>query len=130
MAGTQAYTRMAVWSGTRKRVRPRDVPPLRGWVRHSLWLQPVLGAVVGACLGILLVAHPGAVARVMGGVAWQATMAQARSMLSTVLGIALSSLSIVLSLSMLVVQNAAGQYSPRLLRRRRATSTRRSSWRP
>lgn len=35
---------------------------------------------------------------------------------SSVLGIARSSRSIVLSLSMLVVQNATGQYSPRLPR--------------
>ncbi len=116
MAGTQARTRMEARLDSPRRARPRDVQPLRWWVRHRLWLQPVLGAVVGACLGVLLVAPPWPLARVMGGVAWQATAAEARSMLATALGIAVSSLSIVLSLSMLVVQNAAGQYSPRLLR--------------
>ncbi len=116
MAGTQARTRMEARLGTPSRARPREVQPLRWWVRRRLWLQPVLGAVMGACLGVLLVNPPAPVARVMGGVAWQATAAEARSMLATALGIVLSSLSIVLSLSLLVVQNAAAQYSPRLLR--------------
>jgi uncharacterized membrane protein len=80
------------------------------------WLSPVLGAVVGTSLGVLLVEPPESVARVLRGVAWKSTVAEARSMLSATLGIALTSLSMVLSLSMLVVQNAAGQYSPRLLR--------------
>jgi len=116
MAGTQAHTRMAAWPGTPGRVWPVNALLQRWWWRNRLWLQPVLGALVGIYLGVLLVAHPEALTQVMGGVAWQATVAEARSMLSTVLGIALSSLSIVLSLSMLVVQNAGGQYSPRLLR--------------
>jgi uncharacterized membrane protein len=116
MAGIQAHTRMAAWSGIPGHVRPLKAPLQRWWWRHRLWLQPVLGAVAGVCLGVLLVAYPEAVSRGMGGIAWQATVAEARSMLATVLGIALTSLSIVLSLSMLVVQNAGGQYSPRLLR--------------
>ncbi|MCP3137521.1 DUF2254 domain-containing protein [Pyxidicoccus xibeiensis] len=79
-------------------------------------MHSLLGALVGAALGLLLVNPPAPVARVLSGMAWHSTAAEARSMLATVLGIALSSMSIVLSLSMLVVQNAAGQYSPRLLR--------------
>jgi len=116
MAGTQAHTRMAAGSGAPVRVWLQNTLLRRWWWRHRLWLQPVLGALVGIILGVVLVTYPEAVIQVMGGVAWQATVAEARSMLSTVLGIALSSLSIVLSLSMLVVQNAGGQYSPRLLR--------------
>ncbi|AKQ63468.1 hypothetical protein A176_000380 [Myxococcus hansupus] len=76
----------------------------------------MVGAVTGACLGVVFVEPPAFAARVLRGVAWQATAAEARDMLFTALGIALTSLSIVLSLSMLVVQNAAGQFSPRLLR--------------
>ncbi|OJT24005.1 hypothetical protein BO221_18350 [Archangium sp. Cb G35] len=99
-----------------RRSRPGEVHPIRWWMRRRVWLPPVLAALAGACLGILFVEYPSLMARVLRGVAWQATAAEARNMLSTVLGITLTSLSIVLSLSMLVVQNAAGQYSPRLLR--------------
>ncbi|NOK15107.1 DUF2254 domain-containing protein [Corallococcus exercitus] len=96
--------------------RPREGPSLRWWLRHRLWIPPAVGAALGACLGVLLVTPSPTVARVLSGLAWNATVAEARGMLSAVLGVALTSLSIVLSLSMLVVQNAAGQYSPRLLR--------------
>ncbi|MCE9669644.1 DUF2254 domain-containing protein [Myxococcus stipitatus] len=75
-----------------------------------------MAALLGACLGVLLVSPPPAAAGLLSGVAWRATASEARSMLSAALGIVLTSLSIVLSLSMLVIQNAAGQYSPRLLR--------------
>ncbi|WP_342378630.1 DUF2254 domain-containing protein [Myxococcus stipitatus] len=89
---------------------------MRGWVRHQLWIPPIVGVGVGAVLGVLLVQPTFFLGRLLTGAAWQATAAEARSTLSAVLGIALTSLSIILSLSMLVVQNAAGQYSPRLLR--------------
>ncbi|MFE8595911.1 DUF2254 domain-containing protein [Archangium violaceum] len=116
MMGTQAQARMDAGLAAPRRSRPSKVHPVRWWVRRRLWLYPVLAALAGAYLGILFVEFPSPMARVLRGVAWQATAAEARNMLSTVLGITLTSLSIVLSLSMLVVQNAAGQYSPRLLR--------------
>ncbi|KFA86813.1 DUF2254 domain-containing protein [Archangium violaceum] len=116
MRGTQAQARMEAGLAAPRRARPGEVHPIRWWVRRRVWLPPVLAALAGACLGILFVEYPSPMARVLRGVAWQATAAEARNMLSTVLGITLTSLSIVLSLSMLVVQNAAGQYSPRLLR--------------
>lgn len=100
----------------RARTHTRDVHPLRWWVRRRLWPDALLAAALGAGLGLLLVSHPGPIASALGGWAWQATAVDARRMLATALGIVLSSLSIVLSLSMLVVQNAAAQYSPRLLR--------------
>ncbi|MBJ6764390.1 DUF2254 domain-containing protein [Myxococcaceae bacterium JPH2] len=114
--GTQVLPRHRARSGRVSRARASVLSPFRGWVRHRLGFQTLLGAGVGAFLGVLLVNPPGPVARVLSGVAWQATAPEARQMLSTVLGIALTSLSIVLSLSMIVVQSAAGQYSPRLLR--------------
>nr|WP_275900323.1 DUF2254 domain-containing protein [Pyxidicoccus trucidator] len=99
-----------------RRARAHDVHRVRWWLHHRVWLMPLLSAVLGALLGVLLVLQPGFIASALRGVAWKASVVEARTMLSTVLGIAISSLSIVLSLSMLVVQNAAGQYSPRLLR--------------
>lgn len=116
MAGIRARSRTAMGRGVPGSGPPRVAQPLRWWLRHRLWLTPVVGAVVGACLGVVFVEPPVFVARTLRGAAWQATAVEARGMLSTALGIALTSLSIVLSLSMLVVQNAAGQYSPRLLR--------------
>ncbi|NNC07402.1 DUF2254 domain-containing protein [Corallococcus exiguus] len=114
MADAQALPRARGRPGDPRRLR--EAPSLRWWLRHQLWIPPVLGALLGACLGVLFVNQTLPVPVVLKGVAWRATASEARSMLSSVLGIALTSLSIVLSLSMLVMQNAAGQYSPRLLR--------------
>ncbi len=116
MAGIRALSRTVMGRGAPRHGPPRNTQPLRWWLRRRLWLTPVVGAAVGAGLGVMFVDPPAFVARVLRGVAWQATAPEARDMLSTALGIALTSLSIVLSLSMLVVQNAAGQFSPRLLR--------------
>ncbi|NMO13391.1 DUF2254 domain-containing protein [Pyxidicoccus fallax] len=116
MAGARALARGEAGPGVPRHALPGDIHHLVWWARHTLWLLPVLGALLGAFLGVLMVHPPEPLASVLRGVAWLASVQEARSMLSSVLGIALSSLSIVLSLSMLVVQNAAGQYSPRLLR--------------
>ncbi|AEI64705.1 DUF2254 domain-containing protein [Corallococcus macrosporus] len=116
MAGIQARSRVAMGHGVPRDGPPRDAAPIRWWLRHRVWLSPVVGAVVGACLGVVFVSRPVFAASVLLGVAWQATATEARDMLFTVLGIALTSLSIVLSLSMLVVQNVSEQFTPRLLR--------------
>lgn len=94
----------------------QERPSLRWWLRHQLWIPPAVGAVLGAGLGLLFVLPSPRVARLLRGVAWTASADEARTILATVLGVTLTSLSIVLSLSMLVMQSASGQYSPRLLR--------------
>ncbi|MBZ4420196.1 DUF2254 domain-containing protein [Myxococcus sp. RHSTA-1-4] len=72
---------------------------------------------VGAGLAILFVAEPfGTHHGVLRGLAWHTSVRESRTILSSVLGIVLTTLSIALSLSVLVLQNTAGQYSPRLLR--------------
>ncbi|MFY1830778.1 DUF2254 domain-containing protein [Myxococcus fulvus] len=116
MAATRVLPRVGAWPGRAKAVSPREGRSFHEWRRHRLWVPPLVGALLGACLGVLFVSPGVPVVRGLSGAAWSATPAEARSMLSTVLGVSLTSLSIVLSLSMLVVQNAAGQYSPRLLR--------------
>ncbi|MFP2959313.1 DUF2254 domain-containing protein [Myxococcus sp. 1LA] len=116
MAGIRARSRTAMGRGIPWDGPPRDAPSIRWWLRHRVWLSPVVGAVAGACMGVVFVSQPVFVASVLLGVAWKATTTEARDMLFTVLGIALTSLSIVLSLSMLVVQNVSEQFSPRLLR--------------
>ncbi|NVJ20507.1 DUF2254 domain-containing protein [Myxococcus sp. AM011] len=116
MAGVRALTRAEARPDGGRRTGPREEPAIRWWMRHQLWIPPVSAAVAGACLGVFLVDAPHTVVRGLSGAAWQATAGEARGMLSATLGIALTSLSIVLSLTMLVVQSAASQYSPRLLR--------------
>ncbi|XXF77453.1 DUF2254 domain-containing protein [Myxococcaceae bacterium GXIMD 01537] len=116
MALTQGLTQREARLRASRRTRPRDVHPIRWWMRRKLWLIPSVAAVVGTLLSLSMVHPSPAVLRLVAGLAWRATPTEARTALTTVMGIAISSLSIVLSLSMLVVQNAAGQYSPRLLR--------------
>ncbi|MGZ3459038.1 MAG: DUF2254 domain-containing protein [Archangium sp.] len=72
---------------------------------------------VGAGLAILFVIEPfGTEHGVLRGLAWRTSVREARTLLSSILGIVLTTLSIALSLSLLVLQNTASQYSPRLLR--------------
>ncbi|NTX50254.1 DUF2254 domain-containing protein [Myxococcus sp. CA039A] len=97
-------------------VAAHDFHRSRWWLRQSLWWMPIVGALLGGLMGVVLVRPPSGLSPVLRGVAWDASVVEARTMLSTVLGIVLTSLSVVLSLSMIVVQNAAAQYSPRLLR--------------
>ncbi|WP_158623599.1 DUF2254 domain-containing protein [Corallococcus llansteffanensis] len=83
---------------------------------RSDWLLPALAALLGGVLGVMLVDPPPGSVWALGGLAWRGTPREARTLLSSVLGTAITSLSIILSLSMLVAQNLGAQYSPRLLR--------------
>lgn len=87
------------------------------WVRDSAWIFPAVGAVVGGGLAVLFVLEPfGLHHGWLRGMAWNASVSDARRVLSSILGIVLTTLSITLSLSLVVLQNTASQYSPRLLR--------------
>jgi uncharacterized membrane protein len=86
------------------------------WARHSLWLRPVLAAIAGGALGAWLVLSPENYHPLMPGLAWRSTAESARTMLYTVLAATITALGIGLSITMLAVQNAGVQYSPRLLR--------------
>jgi uncharacterized membrane protein len=87
------------------------------WARNNPWLLPSLGALLGAGLAVLFVANPfGTQYGPLRGLAWRITVAQARTGLGSVLGVVLTSLSIALSVSLVVLQNTASQYCPRLLR--------------
>ncbi|WNG31447.1 DUF2254 domain-containing protein [Cystobacter fuscus] len=92
-------------------------PRSRLWARNSVWLLPTVGAVLGAGLAGFFVANPLDTNHgLLRGLAWRTSVQQARAGLVSVLGVVLTILSIALSLSLLVLQNIASQYSPRLLR--------------
>src|SRR5690349_10729670 len=92
-------------------------PRSRLWARNSVWLLPAVGAVLGAGLAGFFVANPLDTNHgLLRGLAWRTSVQQARAGLVSVLGVVLTILSIALSLSLLVLQNIASQYSPRLLR--------------
>ncbi len=86
------------------------------WARNSTWLFPTLGMGVGAGLALLFVAEPFGRPWWLSGLAWRASVEEARVLLATMLGVVITTLSIALSLFLLVLQNTASQYSPRLLR--------------
>jgi uncharacterized membrane protein len=68
-------------------------------------------------LAVFFVVNPfGTQHWLLRGLAWRTSVAQARASLGSVLGVVLTSLSIALSLSLVVLQTTASQYSPRLLR--------------
>ncbi|ATB27403.1 hypothetical protein MEBOL_000843 [Melittangium boletus DSM 14713] len=102
----------------RRRLRGgSEHPPRRVLARNSAWLHPAAGAVLGAGLAVLFVVNPfGTHHWLPRGLAWRISVAQARTGLGSVLGVVLTSLSIALSLSLVVLQTTASQYSPRLLR--------------
>lgn len=85
--------------------------------RESTWLLSALGALLGTGLALLFVIKPfGLTHAWLRGIAWQASVQDSRTALASVLGTVITTLSIVLSLSLLVLQNTAQQYSLRLLR--------------
>ncbi|MCY1037177.1 DUF2254 domain-containing protein [Corallococcus sp. BB11-1] len=103
--------------GAPKRARRgHETHRLRDWFVRSTWLLPMLAAVLGVVLGVMLADPAPDSVWALGGLAWRGTPRETRGVLSSVLGTAITSLSIILSLSMLVAQNLGAQYSPRLLR--------------
>lgn len=97
------------------RRNPHVAPEIWDYI-ISHWLLPVIGTILGLVLGYLLNLESGYLARLFPGVAWQTTISEARSVLSALVAIEVAILGIVMSLSLLVIQNATNQFSPRLLR--------------
>jgi uncharacterized membrane protein len=83
---------------------------------ESQWLLSLAGAVVGAVIGYAVVAYSAQISRVVPGTAWVTTVSEARSVLLAFIGVEITALSIVMSLTMVTIQNAASQFSPRVLR--------------
>ncbi|AKU93265.1 DUF2254 domain-containing protein [Vulgatibacter incomptus] len=97
------------------RLRPR-LRVLRNRSRESPWTLSILGSLIGLVLGFLLGAETGAhIPHILIGVALGTTLEQARTIFIAILAVEITALSIVFSLSLLAVQSAAAQYSPRLI---------------
>ena len=86
---------------------------LRQYARTSLWILPVLGLVMGALLGEVALAVDD-----MGGVptGWRYTTATASGVLTAIVGAMVALLGFVVTISVLVVQQATGTLSPRYMR--------------
>ncbi len=89
---------------------------LRNRSRESAWTLSLLGAVLGLVLAFLLgTSVRSHLPRVLVGVVWGSTMEQARAIFIAILAVEITALGIIFSLSLLAVQSAARQYSPRLI---------------
>ncbi|MFF5041362.1 DUF2254 domain-containing protein [Streptomyces nigra] len=86
---------------------------LRQYARTSLWILPVLGLVMGALLGEVALAVDD-----MWGVptGWRYTATTASGVLTAIVGAMVALLGFVVTISVLVVQQATGTLSPRYMR--------------
>ncbi|CAM5618914.1 DUF2254 domain-containing protein [Streptomyces pilosus] len=86
---------------------------LRQYVRASLWIMPVLGLVVGVLLGEVALGVDG-----MTGVpaGWRYTAMTATGVLTAIVGAMVALLGFVVTIGVLVVQQATGTLSPRYMR--------------
>jgi hypothetical protein len=86
---------------------------VRQRLKGSLWFVPFLGGVLGAALGqlVLLLDHSVQVPE-----AWQYSASTASEVLSVLVGAMVGLLGFVITVSVLVVQMAAGTLSPRFMR--------------
>jgi len=85
----------------------------REYLRQSLWVTPLLGAVVGALLGAL-----GIVVDDHVGVStyWQYSPSTASTVLSSIVGSTAALIGFVVTVTVLVVQMATGTFSARYMR--------------
>jgi uncharacterized membrane protein len=86
---------------------------LREYVRGSLWVLPLVGGIIGALLAILS-GHLDATVQVPAS--WQYTSNTATTMLSTIAGAMIGLLGLVVTIGVLVVQQATSALSPRFMR--------------
>ncbi|HEY7399020.1 MAG TPA: DUF2254 family protein, partial [Gaiellaceae bacterium] len=86
---------------------------VRQWLRGSLWVLPVAGAVVGVAFGQLSILLDRHVTLPAG---WQYSPGTASTLLSAVVGSMVALIGFVVTISVLVVQMATGTFSARYMR--------------
>ncbi len=86
------------------------------WIREAQWFIAFLASLVGVGVAFLMVLSAGPIARAMPAETWVTDVTEARSVLLAFIGVEITALSIVMSLTMITLQNAASQFSNRLLR--------------
>jgi uncharacterized membrane protein len=85
---------------------------VRGYIRGSLWIVPLVGGVLGSILGGLNVVDYGATAPD----AWRYSPSTATTLLATIAGAMAALAGFVVTVTVLVVQIATGTLSPRYMR--------------
>ncbi|OKJ66319.1 DUF2254 domain-containing protein [Streptomyces sp. CB02261] len=86
---------------------------LRQYVKASLWIVPMLGLVLGALLAELALAADGADRPPSG---WHYSATTASGVLTAIVGAMVALLGFVVTIGVLVVQQATGTLSPRYMR--------------
>lgn len=85
---------------------------LRQYAKSSLWIIPMLGLVLGALLAELALAADGTT----GPSGWHYSAATASGVLAAIVGAMVALLGFVVTIGVLVVQQATGTLSPRYMR--------------
>jgi uncharacterized membrane protein len=89
---------------------------IRRLLRDPIWIAVIAAAVIGVVLGILAARETSdELTEAMLGSAWRKNAADTRTFLTTLFGLQLTVLSIVLSFNAPMIQAAANQYSARLV---------------
>ena len=86
---------------------------LRQRVKNSLWVLPLLGCVIGVALAQLDLALEGRIPVPSG---WHYSAGTVSSVLASIIGAMISLLGLVVTVTVLVVQQATGTLSPRYMR--------------
>lgn len=95
---------------------PRRSGVLRESLSGSLWVLPAVSVLAALALGTALAGRHDAVPAVLERLVFSGDAAAARSLLTVVAGSIITVTSLVFTLTVLTLQLASSQYSPRLLR--------------
>jgi uncharacterized membrane protein len=88
----------------------------REYASGALWLLPFLTANVAIVVGLVVSRIPAPPGSLLGRLAFQGTADDARSVLMAIAGTVVTVIALVLGLSLVALQLASTQFSPRLLR--------------
>lgn len=88
----------------------------RRWVGESQWFMASIASIAGVLLGYVMVVAATPLSRWLPSELWVISIADARDVMLAFIGVEITALSIVMSLTMIAIQSAASQFSNRLLR--------------